>query len=82
MTCRELADLLPGRLSGELPGRQRLRFAFHLLLCAACRAYLASYRATVGLARRALAEDGEASAADVERWLEAVRESARRDPTP
>jgi anti-sigma factor RsiW len=80
LTCRELADLLPESLSGELRGRRRLGFAIHLLLCAACRAYLASYRATVGLTRRALAQEGEeVSAEDVEGWLRAVRERSRRD---
>jgi predicted anti-sigma-YlaC factor YlaD len=80
VTCRELVERLPERLAGELRGRKRIGVAIHLLLCAACRAYLASYRTTVGLARRALAEEGgEVRAEDLEAWLRALREGSRRE---
>lgn len=51
MTCRELSELLCDHLEGELPWRRRVAFVLHLLLCGACRAYVASYRTTIRLAR-------------------------------
>jgi hypothetical protein len=53
MTCREEIALLPEYLGRELGPLLRLRFLVHLARCAACRAYLRTYRATVALAARA-----------------------------
>jgi hypothetical protein len=53
MTCREEIALLPEYLARELGPLLRLRFLVHLALCAACRAYLRTYRATIALAARA-----------------------------
>ena len=55
MTCLEIADFLFDYLSGELVADVRLRFERHLSLCGNCRAYLATYRATIRLARAAVA---------------------------
>jgi hypothetical protein len=52
-TCREEIALLPEYVAGALGPVGRLRFALHLVWCAACRAYLRTYRATVALAARA-----------------------------
>jgi anti-sigma factor RsiW len=52
-TCREEIALLPEYVAGALGPVGRLRFAVHLARCAACRAYLRTYRATVALAARA-----------------------------
>nr|NIU74574.1 hypothetical protein [Gammaproteobacteria bacterium] len=51
VTCRELCDLLSDDLAGEVPARTRAAAALHLLVCGPCRAYRASYRATVDLVR-------------------------------
>ena len=53
MTCLEIADFLFDYLSGELAADVRLRFERHLALCGNCRAYLATYRATIRLASAA-----------------------------
>ena len=55
MTCREVADFLADYLSGALADDLRAQFDRHLTLCSNCRAYLATYRATVELGRRAFA---------------------------
>lgn len=53
MTCREVADFLFDYLSGELGNDVRARFERHLAVCGNCRAYLATYQATIRLARAA-----------------------------
>ena len=57
MTCRELADFIMDYLTGELPEEVRTAFDHHLTLCPDCVNYLAAYRATVELNRRAFATD-------------------------
>ncbi len=51
MTCRELYGFLDDFLDGILDALTRQNFERHLERCASCRKYLASYRATVTLAR-------------------------------
>lgn len=53
MTCREVLDFLMDYEDGALPPLVRARFVVHLRLCAECRAYLKSYRATVAAAKSA-----------------------------
>lgn len=55
MTCREVAEFLDDYLSGTLAADIRTEFDRHLSLCPNCRAYLATYRATVALSRSAFA---------------------------
>jgi anti-sigma factor RsiW len=55
MTCLEIADFLFDYLSGELAADVRARFERHLALCGNCRAYLATYQATIRLASGATA---------------------------
>lgn len=57
MTCREIADFLFEYISGELPVDVRARFERHLHVCPNCRAYLATYQATVALGRQAYRAD-------------------------
>ena len=57
MTCREFANFMMDYLSGELPSESRAAFDYHLSLCSNCRRYLASYRETVHLGRRAFEND-------------------------
>jgi len=60
-TCRELIEFLDDYVAGRLPLARRLAFEAHLALCRECRAYLASYRQTMALARDA-EEGGETGA--------------------
>lgn len=50
MTCREAIDVLAEYLEAELSGPALARLEQHLRACPECRAYLATYRRTVGLA--------------------------------
>lgn len=51
MSCRELVGSLGEYVDGEVPWLKRLLMRLHLLLCSACRAYLATYRKTRRLAQ-------------------------------
>jgi anti-sigma factor RsiW len=53
MTCRELYGFLDEFLDGALDALTRQSFERHLERCAACRKYLNSYRAALGVARKA-----------------------------
>jgi anti-sigma factor RsiW len=55
MTCREVADFLADYVSGTLATDIRAQFDRHLSVCPNCRAYLATYRETIELGRRAFA---------------------------
>jgi anti-sigma factor RsiW len=59
LTCREFADFMMDYLSDELSTESRAAFEYHLSLCINCRRYLASYRETVRLGKRAF-EDVDA----------------------
>lgn len=81
MTCRELAEFLSDYLTGELSPQVRAAFEHHLTLCPACVNYLAAYRATVELNRRAFSTaEAEAEAvADVpDDLVKAILASRRR----
>jgi predicted anti-sigma-YlaC factor YlaD len=53
MTCREVYSFLDDFLEGRLDLVTRLAFGSHLLLCRACRNYLATYRASIKAAQEA-----------------------------
>ena len=53
MTCKEILEFLGDYIAGELPPEQVALFERHLEICSSCRAYLASYRETIRLARAA-----------------------------
>jgi len=79
LTCRELADFLMAYEDGELSAAERARFDAHLAECPDCVAYLASYRATVALGRKAFEdEDAAASARVPEELVRAVLAARRR----
>jgi anti-sigma factor RsiW len=69
LTCRELAEFLDDYLEGGLSETERARFDVHLGVCGACVSYLASYRETVRLGRRASARDDRAIPGDVPEGL-------------
>ena len=77
MTCRELADFIIDYLSGELPAEVRAAFDHHLSLCPNCVNYLASYKATVEMGRRAY-DDPETVQAMPEDLVKAIVAAARR----
>ena len=49
MTCRDAIDVLADYLDGTMPADLVAELNHHLADCAACRAYLATYRATRAL---------------------------------
>jgi len=51
MTCRELYSFLDEFLDESLDALTRRNFEQHLERCSSCRKYLASYRASLSLAR-------------------------------
>lgn len=55
-TCREVYAFLGDYHSGELDPMRTSAFDRHLSLCASCRAYVDSYRRTVGLGKVAFAD--------------------------
>jgi len=59
LSCRELIEYLAAYLDDELPHEERGAFERHLSVCPYCRDYLATYRATIHLGRRALAAEAE-----------------------
>jgi anti-sigma factor RsiW len=71
MTCRELTEFLNDYVSADLPGAQRRVFEEHLSICEDCRVYLASYEATIELAKSAL-DEGPVPEAVPEALVQAV----------
>ncbi len=58
ITCRQFEDFILAYLEEELPERQNFVFELHLKVCRECRDYLAAYRRTIELSKRAF-EDPE-----------------------
>ncbi len=52
--CKELITFLGDYLAHELPPERNLEFERHLAICESCVAYLASYEATIRMARSAV----------------------------
>lgn len=79
MTCREVADFLLDYVSDTLPADVRAAFERHLGVCPNCRAYLATYRATIELGRAAFAVvDADARDEVPEDLVNAILDSVRR----
>jgi anti-sigma factor RsiW len=51
LTCNEVIEFLDAYVAEELDAGTRTGFDQHLAVCRSCRAYLASYRETIELAR-------------------------------
>jgi anti-sigma factor RsiW len=77
VTCIELIAFLDAYVDNELDPSTRSDFDLHLLVCPSCRAYLASYRETIELARGAAEKEEklarEAPAALIEAVLKVRR---------
>lgn len=79
MTCREVADFLADYVSGELASDVRVEFDRHLSVCPNCRAYIATYRATIELGRRAFADlDADADGDVPDELVDAILNAVRR----
>lgn len=72
MTCRELYGFLDEFLDGVLDALTRQNFERHLARCASCRNYLASYRATLEVARDSERKDAPAAAEAPEELVLAI----------
>ena len=59
VTCIELIAFLDAYVDDELDADTRGDFDRHLLVCPSCRAYLASYKETIDLARGAAEKEEE-----------------------
>lgn len=53
MVCKEVIGFLDEYVEDRVDGARRAEFERHLERCASCRAYLASYRETIAMARAA-----------------------------
>ena len=61
MNCRDLTGFLADYFAGELPEHVSGEFEMHLSKCGSCHVYLAQYRETIVLGKRASTEEpGEA----------------------
>jgi anti-sigma factor RsiW len=56
-TCKHCIDLLVDYLDGALPPDQQSTLDGHLHGCGACEEFLATYRATTSLCKKALAKE-------------------------
>ncbi len=78
MTCRDATDFLADYLAGALAAGVRAQFDRHLSLCPNCRAYLATYRATIEVGRTAFtAPDADARAEFPEELMTAILAAVR-----
>jgi anti-sigma factor RsiW len=78
MTCRELADFIMAYVNGELPPHDRTAFEHHLSLCANCVHYLASYKTTIELGRRAFEQaDADADLRMPDELVQAILDSRK-----
>jgi anti-sigma factor RsiW len=65
ISCREFENFILAYLEGELPARQRRTFELHIRICRECRDYLAAYRLSTELARRAFEDPDQPLPEDV-----------------
>jgi len=75
--CAELEDLVANYLEGSLPRPKRRELEVHMGECGGCREFLAAYRRTVWVARRALETSHDPQQAP-DRLVEAILGSLRR----
>lgn len=56
ITCRQFEDFILAYLEDELPARQKFIFELHIKVCRECRDYIAAYRRTIEISKRAFEE--------------------------
>ncbi len=59
LNCLELIEFIGAYLDDELAPEELAAFELHLSECPYCRDYLATYRATIHLGKRALGAEAE-----------------------
>jgi anti-sigma factor RsiW len=72
VTCIELIAFLDAYVDDDLDGHTRTGFDLHLLICPSCRAYLATYRETIDLARGAAEREEDLASEAPPELIEAV----------
>jgi len=72
VTCIELIAFLDAYVDDELDADTRSDFDRHLLVCPSCRAYLATYKETIDLARGAAEKEEELAHEAPPELIEAV----------
>lgn len=77
ITCNELIEFLDAYLAEELDADTRADFDAHLAVCPSCRAYLATYRETIDLARGAAELEEELAQDCPPELIEAVRSTRK-----
>ena len=80
LTCRDVTELATEYQEGALPIRQRLGMRLHILVCSACRRYLAQLR-TVAAALCRLPPEVFPDA-ERQRLAAAFREASRAERAP
>ena len=76
ITCQQFEEFIVGYLEGELTDRQKFVFELHLKMCRECREYLAAYKRTIELSKRAFADPDKPVPSDVpEDLIKAVLEA-------
>ncbi len=78
LSCRELIEFLIAYLEDELAPEERAAFEAHLAVCPYCVDYVASYRETIHLGKRALAAEAEALENVPEQLVDAILASRNR----
>ena len=79
MTCKQLVEFLEQYVAGELAAGARENLESHLVTCANCRRYLASYQNTVRLAVFAAKHPDDGPPAEVpEELVQAILSAQRR----
>ena len=79
MTCRQLIEFLDRYVEDTVSEDERREFDRHLAVCPACVAYVHGYRATIELARAALAgPEGAVPHSVPEELVSAVLAARRR----
>jgi hypothetical protein len=64
LTCKDIAKQASDYVDGQMTVRQRLAFAFHLLVCGQCREFLRQLRLAVSFYQRMPAKELSAQEAD------------------
>ena len=60
ITCEQFEEFILAYTEGKLPKRQQIVFELHLKVCPECRDYLAAYRRTIEVSKRAFEEPDQA----------------------
>ncbi|MBV8546792.1 MAG: zf-HC2 domain-containing protein [Acidobacteria bacterium] len=80
VSCIELIAFLDAYVDDELDSETRGDFDRHLLVCPSCRAYLATYKETIDLARGAAEREEDLAHDAPPELIEAVLTSKSRRP--